>query len=429
MPRTLPRVIVRAVALAFATTRLALAQQAPVPPPGSAAPPAGATAPPAASASAELERAKDLFRKGNELMKAGDMASALEQFLRSRAIVPSVPNTMNAAICLDRLDRADEALDLYAQLLTEFAGKVDEDDKRAVSQSMASLRRRVGSVDVAANVDGTLIIDGRKRGQLPLTGPVRVLPGKHAVRVLKDGYAPAEARVEVKIGENVVVDLKLEALAASGRLSVVDDAGATGLEVVVDGAPVGPAPWEGVLAPGRHVVLLRGRAVGTAPTVANVVVGQVVPLHLRSQPLGAPIRLDPEPATATLTIDGVVLGKGAWEGRLPLGTHLVESADEGYITAHTHLDGAAHGLIAIKLPIDGAHPRWRTANESHVRIEAHGGYAFGGGLSGSAESGCPGACTGLSAPSGLMVGVRGGYVLPSRIYGRRAPIIRSVAGI
>lgn len=402
MTRTASRVIVSAACLALAPT-LASAQGVPSPAGSAATPPA----------SPDLDRAKDLFRKGVELMKAGDMERALDHFLRSRAIVPSVPNTMNAAICLDRLERADEALDLYEQLLTELGPKLEEDDRRAVTQSMTALRRRVGSVDVSANVDGTLVIDGRKRGTLPLTGPVRVLPGRHVVRVIKDGYAPAEARTDVKVGESALVDLKLEPLTASGRLSVIDDAATPGLEVLVDGAPVGVAPWEGVLAPGRHLVSLRGKDSGTAPIAATVLVGQTVPVHVRAQPIGQPIRLETDPPDAALTLDGVLLGKGAWQGRLPLGAHLVEAAEEGYVTEHAHLDGAARGTITIKLPVDGKHPRWRTANESKIRIEAHGGYLFGGTLGSTAESSCPDTCTNQSKPSGVLVGIRGGYVLPS----------------
>jgi hypothetical protein len=404
MTRTASRVIVCAAGLALVPAH-AFAQ-------GTPAPAGSAVAPPTAPA-ADLDRAKDLFRKGVELMKAGDLERALDHFLRSRVVVPSVPNTMNAAICLDRLERADEALDLYEQLLTELGPKLEEDDRRSVSQAMTALRRRVGSVDVSANVDGTLVIDGRKRGMLPLTGPVRVLPGKHVVRVLKDGYAPAEARTEVKVGESALVDLKLEPLTASGRLSIIDDAAAAGLEVLVDGAPVGVAPWEGVLAPGRHLVALRGKDSGTAPVSATVLLGQTVAVHVRSQPIGQPIRLETDPPDASLTLDGVSLGKGAWQGRLPLGAHLVEAAEEGYVTEHAHLDGSARGTITIKLPVDGKHPRWRAANESKIRIEAHGGYLFGGTLGGTAESSCPDACTNRSKPSGVLVGVRGGYVLPS----------------
>lgn len=391
------------VALAVLVPAAALAQPAPP------APPAGPGAAPG-----DLDRAKDLFRRGNELLKANDNEAALELFLKSRALVPSVPNTMNAAIALDRLARADEALELYEALLTEFGPRMEEDDKRAVAAAMADLKKRVGSLDVSSNVEGTLVVDGRKRGTVPLTSPVKVLPGKHIVRVLRDGYAPGEAIATVTVGQAARVDVRLEALAASGRLAVTDDAAAPGVDVLVDGAPVGPAPWQGVLAPGRHVVSLRGKDVGTGPMVANVVVGQVVPLRLRSVPVGPPLRIEPEPNGATVTIDGVLVGAGAWDGRLPLGgMHTIEVADEGYQTKHVHLDGSQRGVVRVALSVDESHPRWKAGQRAHIRADALFGLGFGAGLSGDASRPCPSACTEVKSPRAYLLGARAGYQLPS----------------
>src|SRR6185503_18456536 len=68
--------------------------------------------------SQRLEQAKELFRQGNELRKVGDFQRALDFYRRSRRLVPSVPNTLNAAFCLQQLGRYDEALQLYENLLT-----------------------------------------------------------------------------------------------------------------------------------------------------------------------------------------------------------------------------------------------------------------------------------------------------------------------
>src|SRR5262249_9943502 len=82
--------------------------------------PARAQAPgPIAQRSAPEEahaEAKELFNRGLRLLDAGDLSRALEYFLRSRALSPGKGNTANAAYCLDRLGRFDEALELYEEL-------------------------------------------------------------------------------------------------------------------------------------------------------------------------------------------------------------------------------------------------------------------------------------------------------------------------
>src|SRR5262249_49987297 len=153
-------------------------------------------------------------------------------------------NTKNAAYCLYRLDRFDEALDLYEDLLTRFGAQLDESTKASLGPRMQELRRKLGSLDVAANVDGAIVIDGRLRGRLPLLAPLRLLPGRRVVRVLKDGYEPFERSVVAKVGETIPLDAKLKPLARSGRLAV-EAQGATGADVFIDGAPVGKIPWEG----------------------------------------------------------------------------------------------------------------------------------------------------------------------------------------
>lgn len=414
-PRALVALVTQ-VALASLLARSAFAQ-APASAPASAAPattpaPAAPAAPATkAPAEADLAAAKELFRRGNKLLEDGQIELALDLFVQSRARVPSVGNTLNAAIALDRLGRSDESLSTYEELLRDFGDRLKDEERKNVSFAMSALRRKVGSVDVAANVEGMVVIDGRKRGVLPLTAPIRLLPGSHTVRVLHDGHAPAEAIVLVKIGEELRVDLRLEALTSTGRLSVADEAGTPDLDVLVDGAPVGVAPWAGTLGAGRHVVALRGKELGTGPTHAVVVAGQTVSVTLRAVPLGPRVRLDPTPATAVVTLDDVVLGPGPWDGRLPLGRHVIAAAEEGYRTRTMGADGGTPGVVRVTLEVDEGHPRWRKLETAKLRVEAFGGVGFTGSLGGAASAVCPDRCT-RGASLGVLVGARGAYVLP-----------------
>jgi tetratricopeptide (TPR) repeat protein len=173
--------------------------------------PAGAAdpkaAPPEGAAEGKIARAKDLFDKGYALLKAGDCERALGLFKRSLDEVPSSSSTMNAAYCLNDLKRADEALELYEDLLTTYGAELSDADKTVIEAAVAALRKKVGSIELSANVDGgQVIIDGRARGKLPLDAPVRVTEGEHTVRIRQDGYELFERKVHVAAGAAIAVD-------------------------------------------------------------------------------------------------------------------------------------------------------------------------------------------------------------------------------
>lgn len=179
-----------------------------------ASPPAGATDPPAVppegAAEAKIARAKDLFDKGYALLKAGDCERALGLFKRSLGEAPSSSSTMNAAYCLNDLKRADEALELYEDLLITYAAELSDGDKAMIEAAVAALRKKVGSIEISASADGgQVIIDGRARGKLPLDAPIRVTEGEHVVRIQKDGEELFERKVHVSAGAAITVDARL----------------------------------------------------------------------------------------------------------------------------------------------------------------------------------------------------------------------------
>jgi tetratricopeptide (TPR) repeat protein len=365
--------------------------------------------------SQRLEEAKRFFREGNALRKNGAFLRALEAYQRSRALVPSVSNTLNAAYCLEQLSRFDEALELYEDLLARFERDLDETSRAAVAAAARKLRAKVASVDVSANVAGLVVIDGRMRGKLPLPGPVRVMPGKHVLRIIHDGYVTHEVEVEVRVGDTTRVDARLEPLASSGRLRV-EAPSLTGAALFVDGAAVGVTPWEGTLAPGQHVFWVLGENRGTAPAVAVVVQGQTALVSARPQPLSRPMRIVTEPRTARLSLGTVPIGVGVWEGALPAGRYTFEASEEGYRPASLTQSlevGQSPGLVTLALRVDPEHPRWAKPATARVYLDAFGGYALGGTLGSDAEASCDsGNCYRNSQAAGVMAGLRGGYEFP-----------------
>jgi hypothetical protein len=362
---------------------------------------------------ARLDEAKELFRKANELRAAADYEGALDFYLRSRRVVPSVPNTLNAALTLDHLGRYDEALEMYESLLTSFPD-LDEKDRKSIGPAMSILRNRLGMLDVSSNVAGVLMIDGRQRGKLPLASPLPVMPGSHVVRVLKDGYDTFEQNIEIKAREKLLIDARLARLTRVGKLRV-DDPKLAGADLFIDGGKVGTLPWEGTLAPGRHRYQVRKDEIGSAPRSAIVVEGQTVLVEPSAGPLGPDLRFVVDPPSAQLVLDGVLLGEGQWQGRLPVGRYLIEAREPGYVVERRYLDVTRDrgGTSSFNLAIDEDSPRWARKEIGKLWLEGFVGYGLAGSFGSDMEAHCDrGACSDSGMVAGPVLGARVGWEFP-----------------
>ncbi|NUO53218.1 MAG: PEGA domain-containing protein, partial [Polyangiaceae bacterium] len=298
-------------------------------PPAPPAPPAEESAPKQVDAAAKAD-AEAHFKKGLELLGEEAWAAALAEFLRSREIFPTRTATNNVAVCLRKLKRFDESLDMYVTLLREFPN-MPEDKKSAAQKEISELQQLVGTVDIAGAEPGaSIVVDGKPRQDFPLLEPLRVSAGTHTIRLFKEGFQPFEQSVDVAGGQTARITAKMPALAASGRLRVAEKDGKR-LEVVVDGAVVGVTPWEGSISVGDHVVFLRGDGdLGTQPAAAPIAKGEATSLTLVAETLEASVLIDVQPPSASVRIDGVHVGRGIWDGRLRKGAHSVEALYEGY---------------------------------------------------------------------------------------------------
>jgi hypothetical protein len=206
--------------------------------------------------------------------------------------------------------------------------------------------------------------------------------------------------------------LQLERLSSVGQLAVEEDSGAAGLEVLIDGAPVGLTPWKGTLRDGPHLVALRGQDTGTAPQLVTVVVGQQLQRALHAEPLGPEISLHPQPRTAALAIDGVPLGAGTWVGRLPRKSHQIRASEEGYFEANLDLNPTLPGPQDILLTINRSHPRWPREPSGAFTIGALAQVGLATSLGSDVERRCDLRCSG-ALPTLLSGGLRGGYAFLS----------------
>lgn len=357
----------------------------------------------------QKQDARTHFDLGLSHFDRQEWAAALVEFLKSRELYPTRGNTKDAAICLRKVGRFDESLAMYEALVHDFRD-LSADDKALAEREISELQGSVGTIAITGAPDGAeVIVDGIDRGTTPLA-PLRLSAGTHAIRVTKDGSLPFEQRVDLAGRQAAQVHAALAALTQAGRLHVSEHGGKT-QKLFVDGAPVGTTPWEGALAPGPHSLWLVGDDnTGTAPISADIKLDQVATLELTAVPLGATLRIDPKPSAAAITVDGVLVGRGHWEGRLPEGTHEIVASLEGYTRFSSRVaieDGGRQ--IVVEAPLE----RVSFGGHRGIALELIGAGATR--LAGGSDlaTGCSGCSSSL--PVGGEVAVRGAYELTNGI--------------
>ncbi len=368
------------------------------------------------------------FERGLALFDQSLWDPALAEFTRSIELFPTRAATRNAALCLTKLGRADEAVERFEQLVA--FPNVSQDDKDLAGQQLRVLLASLGAIEVrAAEPGATIIIDGRQRGTTGAAKPMRVGLGTHAVRVYKEGFEAFEQRVEVASGQAKVVEARLVRLSLVGRLRVNEQAGRA-LDVVLDGLVVGKTPWEGAVAPGEHSVILRGEgALGTQPVTLPVAGNQTTPITLQAEELSATLRIEPSPAGAQVAIDGVQVGRGLWEGRLRAGAHRVEVGAEGFVAqlSQVELHAGKRDVARVVLERDPDSPLWGR-KPARFAVDARVAFAFAPSLGGDI-AGCASPCS--AAPGvGLEAMGRGLYELRSGFgFGLEAGYLILVEGV
>lgn len=142
------------------------------------------------------DRADDLFRRGRDLMKAGNYAEACAAFEESESLDPQDGTRFNLAQCREKLGKLAEALRLYRRIIRE-----DENATRreAAQKLAAALEEKVPALHVHVEdpPDGTVVALDGVTCSVCLAGPVPVDLGRVTVKVSAPGHADVEKTVIV----------------------------------------------------------------------------------------------------------------------------------------------------------------------------------------------------------------------------------------
>ena len=274
---------------------------------------------------AALAEAKKNFQVGLKLYKEGLLKEALSAFVAADKIVPRASVERNIGQCQRDLKDFAGAYETYAALLEKFGATLKPAESTDVKRAIDELSLLTGSIEVKiSETDASVTVDDKPIGKTPLAKPVRVNIGVHAVAISKTGFEPFSKQVDCRGSDQIVIDVALEKEILTGHVAVTGVGGATdGVVVEVDGKEVGPLPWEGDLEPGAHQISGRGPKSAAAPVRVEIAKRAKIELALELQDQTGLVSVDPHNAEAEISIDGKVVGKGVWEGKVSADRHEV----------------------------------------------------------------------------------------------------------
>jgi hypothetical protein len=315
--------------------------------------PAAPASPPSA---ADAATAKKHFESGLKLYGEGAYAEALIAFESSYRLGGRASALKNYAQCQRNLRRVVEAYEAYEQLLALHEAQLSPADKTAVRQAMDELSLLSIGLTVTVNEPGASIeIDGKPIGVSPLPKAKRVTVGEHRLRVSKTGFEPFEKPLEAKTGQDQKVDVTLGAEKLTGLLAVREQGGRT-VHVFVDGEDKGPAPWEGEVKAGDHVVDVQGPGFASEKRPVKVATKEHIDLVLYAASTSGHLRITTLPASATIAVDGKTVGTGAWDSDVPPGKHTVEVSLAGYPPTVREITVTRGDTVVQEIPLVAAVP-------------------------------------------------------------------------
>jgi hypothetical protein len=305
--------------------------------------------------------------------KKGLPRDALREYLQAYRLARSASNLRGIAKAYVDLEDFATAHEAYADLLkTTFTPALAGREKQEVLDGLAASERSSGMLRVrVAEPDATVSLGGRDIGVTPLDA-VRLNPGTYKVAVTKPGFVTVTKEIILRGGADAIVDDVLAKEITTGHLAVTATGPSKGAKLLVDGKDVGEMPWEGDVDPGKHSLEAQGKEASAAPRDIQVAIRSRTSIVLEIAPDVGHLDVDPHRLDATVGIDGKPVGKGRWEGDLPIGKHTISVERAGFETFHRTVElkkGETVSADAVLTPSGPLEPEQKRYNGAYVRLD------------------------------------------------------------
>ncbi len=206
---------------------------------------------------AERAAARDLFKQGDELQRAGNFTDALDRFQRAQQVIQAPTNVLRIAECQAALGKLVESAESYRAVIRwplaagappAFQSAIDQ-ARGELSQVDPRVPRLLVKVTPPGVANESLVIDGTAVSGALVGEPIPLDPGDHKVTVNAPGYASPEQTVTLRERETKTLNVELHAAAGGGTPPpVATDTGTTPPPPAAYGSsssePAAPPPFE-----------------------------------------------------------------------------------------------------------------------------------------------------------------------------------------
>jgi hypothetical protein len=198
----------------------------------------------------ERAGARELFKEGDQLQRAGHFAEALDKFQRAQQVYAAPTNLLRIAECDAALGKLVASAETYREILrTPLPAGSPPAFQAAVDQAKAELSQvdpRMPKVTVQVQPSGVqgaqMQIDGQNVSGALIGEAMPVDPGSHKIAVVAPGYSSSEQQVDLKERDEKTVALTLTANPQGAAVAATPGAGATAGPPPVAGATPPPPP-------------------------------------------------------------------------------------------------------------------------------------------------------------------------------------------
>ncbi|MBS1121554.1 MAG: hypothetical protein H6Q90_3782 [Deltaproteobacteria bacterium] len=235
----------------------------------------------------------------------------------------------------------------------------------------AELTAGVGVIRVMSDTAGArAFIDSIDKGPVPVDIK-DIKAGDHIIQIKAPGFKTAEKTITVAPGSSQTVKEELQAdiPADTGTLKVTSTVPEA--EVFIDGALAGKVPQEKRLGEGEHPVVVRLTGFKQFETKVKVEAGKTITVTAELKAVGR-IRILSTPTGATVTINGLVVGKTPLDTDAEVGENVLHLDMPGFTPFEQTLmiEGGKTATISRELAIAGK-------SETELENEQRGLSSFG----------------------------------------------------
>lgn len=336
----------------------------------------------AAAQDPAMDTARTHFEAGQDLFDKGDYARAADEFLKAYAAKPFPAFLFNAAVCYEKLQDYEKAVELFKRYLAEDPQAAD---RAEVEKRIAALEKEIarpatqpstqptgveppppgglpeartkGVVVIESKPPGaTIYLDNKRNGPIGQTPWNGSLDGEHTIILESKGYKAEKKKISPSPDKLVILYFSLSEEHYLGWLEV--RANVPGADVYLDdkgSGAVGRTPFMGNVQPGKHTIWVTREGYTEVQETIEIQAGKAhnINVTLEKAPIGfVRVRGNETTEGARVRLDGrVVCPTAPCRFEAPEGRHKISVSRGGKktLTKKITVERATETELVVRL--------------------------------------------------------------------------------